>query len=140
MIYIVCALIFAILLAVFVLVFLRKEKNTLAADIDLRGHQRPRLTVRLPKRLSTLTLTTPTKALSDSLSPIGALLDSIGSGDVSNKNMRELYRYCALILGTNLENKTISQARLQATLTPDDCLDFLNQYLTWLGDLTTAKN
>lgn len=140
MIYIVCALIFAILLAVFVLVFIRKEKNTLAADIDLRGHQRPRLTVRLPKRLSTLTLTTPTKALSDSLSPIGALLDSIGSGDVSNKNMRELYRYCALILGTNLENKTISQARLQATLTPDDCLDFLNQYLTWLGDLTTAKN
>ena len=96
--------------------------------------------MRLPKRLGTLTLTTPTKALSDSLSPIGALLDSIGSGDVSNKNMRELYRYCALILGTNLENKTISQARLQATLTPDDCLDFLNQYLTWLGDLTTAKN
>lgn len=117
----------------------QKEEKDATADIDLRGNHRPKLTVQLPHGRK-LTLTTPTKAMSDALAPLGALLDRLGSGDTTAEAVAELYRYSAMLLGQNKEHKPVNAQRLERMLTPDDCIDFIGQYLTWLAALTNRKN
>ena len=140
MLYFAITLIILLIAAALLFFFMRKNKPEQNADIDLRGRTRPRLTVRLPKRGGTLILTTPTKALADSLSNISELLTRIGEGNEKSADIRELYRVCAMILDGNIKGKEVTPMRLSRIMTPDDCLDFLGEYLGWLTKLTTEKN
>lgn len=122
------------------IIFIFTRRSEPEADIDLRGKNRPILRVRLPKMRGTLLLTTPTKSMADALSNLGDLLSRIGQGSTKAADMRELYRACALILSDNRKHRKITAQHLAKTMTPDDCIDFLGEYLGWLTTLTSEKN
>ena len=139
MIYVCVLIVLVMVLAMVALLVHHRRASRSTADIDLRRSARPRLTVQLPSG-PRLTLSTPTKALADACSSLGGLLEDIGSGNVSDKNIDALYSHCAAILAGNQESYTVSVQRLKMILSPDDCIDFLDRYLSWLTGLINQKN
>ena len=110
------------------------------AGIDLMGAQRPIFTATLPPDGKVLRLRTPTKAISDRYSVIGAVISRFDENTQTMDDMEQLYLFATMLLDNNLDGETVTVAAVRECLTPDDVISFLAAYMDWLTGVIQAKN
>lgn len=110
------------------------------AGIDLTGAQRPIFTATLPPDGKVLRLRTPTKAISDRYSVIGAVISRFDANKQTMDDLEQLYLFASMLLDNNLDGETVTVAIVRECLTPDDVISFLAAYMDWLTGVIREKN
>lgn len=110
------------------------------AGIDLMGSPRPVFTAKLPPDGKVLRLRTPTKAISDRYSVIGAVISRFDANKQTMDDLEQLYLFASMLLDNNLDGETVTVATVRECLTPDDVISFLAAYMDWLTGVIREKN
>ena len=86
---------------------------------------------------TTLMICTPTKALMDEFI---SMKDSLGSEDMAEDAIDELYDLCTKIMNRNKGGIKISKKDLEEIFDFEDIVLFIKAYTEFISELTNSKN
>lgn len=108
--------------------------------LDIRGNRLPTMEVSMEPALGSLSLTLPSKGVSDSFPRLGELLGRLAAGSRESTTLAQLYEILAEILSCNTQKMNVSTETAQEIFAPDEAVALLADYMDFVAAKLEEKN